>query len=235
MNAATPARPIRVFLAEDHQITLWGLSQLILAARPRMDVIGMASTRADLLSHTALPAADVVVLDLVLGDDPDADVLRDVQARCRAQVLVLTGSDDVEVHREVVAKGARGVLHKSESAETILRAIEKVHAGEVWLHRNLIADVLGRLTNPATPVPTPVEDDPDARRLASLTPREREIVELMVRRADAKQIAVAEDLGMSEHTLRNHLTTIYSKLGVRGRLELHVWATQRGIGVLRRS
>jgi two-component system, NarL family, nitrate/nitrite response regulator NarL len=233
--SSTPDRPIRVFIAEDHQITLWGLSQLILAARPRMDVIGTASTRADLLTHTALPAADVVVLDLVLGDDPDADLLRDVQARCRAQVLVLTGSDDPDVHREVVVKGARGVVHKSESAETILRAIEKVHAGEIWLHRNLIADVLGRLTNPTAPPPPAVADDPDARRLASLTPREREIVEVMVRRADAKQIAIAEDLGMSEHTLRNHLTTVYSKLGVRGRLELHVWATQQGLGETRRK
>lgn len=67
------------------------------------------------------------------------------------------------------------------------------------------------------------------RRIATLTPRERQIVSLMTRSVGLKQLAVADELGMSEHTLRNHLTTIYSKLKVRGRLELHVFATDHGL------
>jgi DNA-binding CsgD family transcriptional regulator len=64
--------------------------------------------------------------------------------------------------------------------------------------------------------------------LASLTPREREIVDTLVKMASDKLLVVADTLNMSEHTLRNHLTTIYSKLGVRGRLELHVLVTTTG-------
>ena len=69
-----------------------------------------------------------------------------------------------------------------------------------------------------------------AQELGELVARRRQIVETMVSFAGAKQIAVAEKLVMSEHTLRNHLTTIYSKLQVRGRLELHVFASARGLG-----
>ena len=126
-------------------------------------------------------------------------------------------------------QGARGVLHKSQGADTILRAIEKVHEGEIWLERGLLADVLGRLTGST---PEPRVEDVHARRIASLTPREREIVSLMVRSSGAKQLAVAEELHMSEHTLRNHLTTIYSKLCVHGRLELHVFATEHGLAAV---
>jgi two-component system nitrate/nitrite response regulator NarL len=121
------------------------------------------------------------------------------------------------------------VIHKSEPAETILRAIEKVNDGEIWLHRALLGDVLGLLTDGGG-ADTPRQGDPDAKRIASLTPREREIVVTMVRSAGAKQLSVADELHMSEHTLRNHLTTIYSKLCVRGRLELHVYATAHGLG-----
>ena len=126
-------------------------------------------------------------------------------------------------------QGARGVVHKSEPAGTILRAIEKVHEGEVWLYRTLLGQVLGQLTE-SEPTAAPRPADPEAKRIASLTARERQIVATLVHSAGAKQFAVAVELGMSEHTLRNHLTTIYSKLGVRGRLELHVYATTHGLG-----
>ena len=75
----------------------------------------------------------------------------------------------------------------------------------------------------------------DRQRIASLTPREREIVVTMVHCSGAKQLAVADELNMSEHTLRNHLTTIYDKLGVRGRLELHVFSTTHGLGAAMRN
>src|SRR5262249_16255173 len=114
-----------------------------------------------------------------------------------------------------------------EPAATILRAIEKVHAGELWLQRELMSEVLEQLTGRRRGAPAA---DPHQQRIASLTPREREIVVSMVRHAGAKQLAIADDLRLSEHTLRNHLTAIYGKLQVRGRLELHLYAMQHGLG-----
>lgn len=219
---------IRVFLADDHRVTLWGLQQLIDSARPEMEVVGTALTRAELVSHPALDETDLLVLDLDLAGEDGCTALADVQRRCRGHVLILTADEDEGHHRQAVMQGARGVLHKSESADTVLRAIRKVHEGEVWLNRNIVADLLGQLTG-RTSAPPPAQD-PTAQRIASLTPREREIVAQLVRMSGRKQLAVADALGLSEHTLRNHLTAIYAKLGVHGRLELHLFATEHGLG-----
>lgn len=221
----TGSHGIRVFLADDHGITLWGLQRLIDASRPHLEVVGTAQSCEALLNHPALPATDVLLLDLDLAGRDSTELMADLHARCSGRVLVLTAADDVENHRTAVLKGARGVLHKSTSAETILRAIESVHAGKVWMDNRLLGDVLGMLTGGSQP-----PADPATQRIASLTPREREIVNEMVHSAGSKLLAVADALHMSEHTLRNHLTTIYSKLGVRGRLELHVFSGAHGLG-----
>jgi two-component system, NarL family, nitrate/nitrite response regulator NarL len=233
-TAAAARSVIRVFVAEDHHITLWGLSRLIDGAAPRLQLVGTARSRSELLNHDAAAQADVILLDLDLGGDDSVAVLSVLRQRCPGRVLVLTGAGDVAQHRDAVLQGARGVVHKSEPAETILRAIDKVHEGEVWLNRALLGQVLGQLTE-SEPAAAPRPADPEARRIASLTARERQIVAALVQGAGAKQFAIAQELGMSEHTLRNHLTTIYSKLGVRGRLEMHVYATTHGLGAAGRD
>ena len=229
-----PSRPaIRVFVADDHDITLWGLHRLIDGASPRMTVVGTASSRDELMNHGAAATADVLLLDLDMGGEDVGAALASLRQRCPGHVLVLTGTDDIAQHRAAVMKGARGVVHKSEPAQTILNAIEKVNNGEVWLHRSLLGEVLGLLTR-GNPVATPRTVDPLTMRIASLTARERDVVVTMVECTGAKQLVIADKLGMSEHTLRNHLTTIYSKLGVRGRLELHLFATTHGLGTATR-
>ena len=225
--ASYPPRLIRVFIAEDHQITLWGLTRLIDSSKT-MEVVGTACSCSELVSDEAVAVADVVLLDLDLAGENTADSLGSLRERCTGRVLVLTGTDDLEEHRRAVTRGARGVVHKSEPAEVLLRAIEKVSEGQIWMNRSLLGEVFERLTDTGRKDTASI--DPGSERIASLTPRERQIVATMVSHAGAKQIAVAEKLVMSEHTLRNHLTTIYSKLQVRGRLELHVFASAHGLG-----
>jgi two-component system, NarL family, nitrate/nitrite response regulator NarL len=224
-----PREAIRIFIAEDHQITLWGLRQLVEASGRRMEVVGTACTPSELMNHDAIGDTDVILLDLDLGGEDMGAALGRLRERCPGHVLVITGADSVSTHRDVMLKGARGVIHKSEPAESILRALEKVSQGEIWLNRLLLGQVMGMLTN-AEQRPAPREVDPEAARIDSLTGRERDIIAAMVRSSGAKQLAVASDLGISEHTLRNHLTTIYSKLCVHGRLELHVYAVAHGLG-----
>jgi DNA-binding NarL/FixJ family response regulator len=222
--SSTAAPPIRVLIAEDHRITLWGLERLIESTHARMQVVGTAATCADLLAHPALDTADLVLTNLDLGGTDACTVLADVVRRCPGRVIVLTGEHKIDRHRQAVMHGVHGLLHKSQSPETLLLAIEKVHRGEIWLDRGLLSEVLGQLAGrPSTP------QSVEQQAIAQLTPRERQVVAAMAHGIGRKQLAVAESLGMSEHTLRNHLTTIYGKLGLRGRLELHVFATQHGL------
>lgn len=223
--AASP--PIKVFLAEDHAITLWGLQRLLESQPGWMTVVGAASTREAVLAHAALAEAEVLLMDLDLAGDDGLALLPEVQRRCTAKVLVLTASEDTQRLCRAVELGAKGVLHKSEPPQQILSAITQVRQGGAWLNPQLMGEVLGRLTQ-AQARSTPVAD-PHQARLATLTTREHGIVLALSQNPSEKLMTLASQLGMSENTLRNHLTTIYGKLGVRGRLELHVFAAESGL------
>ena len=220
--------PIRVLIAEDHAVTLWGLRRLVESTAPRMAVSGTAATSHELLNHPALGCTDVVLLDLSLHDASGLDCLPRLVAEIGVRVVVLTGELDPRRHREAVMRGARGVVIKSQPIDAVLSAIERVNAGEVCLDGALVSMLLGAVPGMA-PASRSAAEDQQARRIDSLTPKERQVVEAVVRHRGAKSLAVADSLCMSEHTLRNHLTVIYSKLGVHGKLELYVYAVERGL------
>ncbi|WP_157263434.1 response regulator transcription factor [Azohydromonas aeria] len=228
MNTKSNIQPIRVLLADDHAVVLWGLRQLIDSARPRMSVVGTASSRRELLAHPALADTDVLLLDLGLPDGDALECIRKVTA-AGIRVVVLTGNLNAAQHLEAVMQGARGVVLKSHSPDLLLRAIECVHAGEVWVERALMAQVLGSVSSGPAAAPAPARGDETAQRIASLTPKERQVVAAVVQHRRAKGLVVAETLGMSEHTLRNHLTVIYSKLALHGRLDLYAFALENGL------
>ncbi|BAL26400.1 response regulator transcription factor [Azoarcus sp. KH32C] len=220
----TTERPIRVFLVDDHRATLWGLERLI-GATERMNLIGSATSVSELLASPASREADVIVLDLDLGGCDSTESFAQLMNDRNAKVLVLTGARDLDAHRRAVIAGARGVVRKEEPVDVLLRAIERVHAGDVWVNRTLIGDIMNMLTG------SKPKAAPDDAHIASLTPKEHEVIAAVVRHKGAKSLVVADDLGISEHTLRNHLTAIYHKLEVHGRLELYVYAKEHGIGV----
>jgi DNA-binding NarL/FixJ family response regulator len=224
-NAAQQAA-IRVLLADDHAVTLWGLSQLVDSARPRMKVVGTATSCAELLSHRALADTDVVLLDLGLRDANAIDCVREL-VDTGAQVVLLTGDLDTSHHREAVMRGARGVVLKSQSTDRILEAIEHVHAGEVSFDGALMSMLLGAM--PGMPSNAHCVPDETTQRIQSLTPKERQVIQAIVKHRGAKSLVVAEECHVSEHTLRNHLTVIYSKLNVQGRLNLYVLALEHGL------
>ena len=217
---------IRVLLADDHAVTLWGLSQLVDSARPRMKVVGTAASCSELLAHPALADTDVVLLDLGLRDANAIDCVREL-VDMGVQVVLLTGDLDPSHHREAVMRGARGVVLKAQSTDRIMEAIEKVHAGEVSFDGALMSMLLGSMPG----VPNTAQSAPSetVQRIQSLTPKERQVVQAIVKHRGAKSLVVAEECHVSEHTLRNHLTVIYSKLNVQGRLNLYVLALEHGL------
>jgi DNA-binding NarL/FixJ family response regulator len=220
--------PIRVLLVDDHAVTLWGLRQLVQSGAPRMVVSGTAPSCSELLAHPELDRTDVVILDLSLGDTNALDWLPRLLTGRALKVVILTGETNPRLHRDAVLRGARAVVLKSQPPQSILDAVERVHAGQVSLDGSLMSMLLDHLPGGEHGTRTPARDT-HAARIASLTRKERQVVGAITQYRGAKSLAVADSLHMSEHTLRNHLTVIYSKLGVHGKLDLYVYAVEHGL------
>lgn len=221
---------IRVFLVDDHRSVLWGLQRLIDGEKPRMEVAGSATSIEEALAAVPGARADVVLLDLDIGGKSGIDAIPRLIEECAAaRILILTGVRDPAMHDRAVVAGACGVVTKEDSAETILKAIEKASQGELWLDRAAAGRVFVALSRRSGNERT----DPVQRRIATLTPRERQIVTEMSSDAGASTRMIAERLCIGENTLRNHLTSIYDKLGVASRVEL--WAFANKHGLARRS
>ncbi|MGE5469735.1 MAG: response regulator [Bacteroidota bacterium] len=219
-------RSIRVMIVDDHKSILWGLERLVESAGPHMTVVGTACSCADMLAMASTLQPDVILLDLDLNGQNAADALPDLLRLCPAHVLVLTGGRDPLLLQAAIIKGARGVIGKDESADVLLRAIERVHAGEVWIDRMMMGKVLGAMAGGSG---QEARHNPEAARIASLTRREQDIVRAIVHNRGAKTRVIAETLNISEHTLRNHLTVVYDKLGARNRLDLFAYAVEHGL------
>jgi len=212
---------IRVFLIDDHRTILWGLEKLIESGTPPMQVVGSATSYGEALTLLDKAVPDVILLDLDLGRENGLDAIPKLIAASHARILILTGLRDETVHHAAVLAGARGVIAKEARAESILAAIAKVHEGEVWLDRAATGKLLVEISRRSA---SRAAVDPAQERIAALTVREREIIALTAANVGETGKAIAERLHISEHTLRNHLTSIYEKLGVANRLELFAFA-----------
>ena len=217
-----PIQTIRVMLVDDHQTMLWGLTKLIESEKPRMDVVGTATTCDEALAKIGLLHPDVILLDLDLNGVSALEVLPALLSNSASNVLIFTGARDQATLDLAIFKGARGVLRKDASAEHVIKAIEKTAAGEIWLDRQTLGRVFSEFVVPKAPP----QRDPAVEKHESLTAKEQKVIDAVVEGSGALNAALAERLFISEHTLRNHLTSIYHKLGVSNRLELYVYAVK---------
>jgi two-component system, NarL family, nitrate/nitrite response regulator NarL len=220
-------QPIRVLLVDHHRCVLWGLARLIETARPQLELADVATCHSEALAAAEKYRPHVVLLDPDLGSEGGFDLLPHLASQ--AAVLILTGLSEGEAKERAFLAGARGFIHKSEPAEVILKAIECVHAGEVWLDRAAMARVLRTLSRRR-------DSESEQRTYSTLTAAERKVVAAVVRQKSAPNKVIAAALNISEHTLRNHLSTIYGKLGLNKRLDLVLhamehWLEQPSAGV----
>lgn len=219
-------KSIGVMLVDDHQTMLWGLSRLIDGESPRMRVVGTAGNCDDALEQARKVVPDVILLDLDLDGKSALDILPGLLSNSVSRVLILTGERQQKTLDLAVLGGARGVLRKDAAAEHVLRAIEKTHNGELCLDN----ETMGRVFAEFIDAKRPHKIDPEAEKQATLTAKERKIVHAVVDGCGASNKTLAERLFITEHTLRNHLTSIYQKLEVANRLELYVYAVKFQLG-----
>lgn len=202
---------VRVLLLAKQPVVRAGLRRL-LEHNDSLQVVGEAECTSEAVALAQRESADVVLVD------PDCDEvsLRAVSALSQGEsrILVFTSATDGRVYARAVELGAAGVVCKDQPATMVLRAIEKIHAGELWLDRARTAAVLSHAIRR--------RQDPEVLKIGSLTKREREIVALVGE--GLRNAAIAERLFISEATVRNHLTSILSKLELADRFDLAVYA-----------
>ena len=188
-----------------------------------MVVVGKAtgSNAAMLLIEKARP--DVVLLDLDLGQENGLDTIPELLKKSTAKILVLTGVRDTGAHEAAIRAGALGVVGKEIASAELLQAIERVHRGELSVDRRTTERLLATISRSQ---PTPGRSA-EEESIASLTAREHDIVLSLMRQPQLPLKDVAASLAISERTLRNHLSSIYEKLGVSGRLELYVFSAKQ--------
>lgn len=211
-----------VFVIDDHAVLREGLRMLLDAAGD-VRVAGSAASASGALAELGALRPDVLLLDLDLGPEDGLEWLpRLTGASPETRVLILTALRDRSRDEESLRAGARGLVLKDAAPEVLLQAIRSVAAGALWFDPRVLAAPRSES-----------REAPAAERAAALTQRERAIVALIgegLRNED-----VARRLGISEKTVRNHLTAIFDKLGISGgRLELVVFAYQHGLAHLRR-
>jgi two-component system, NarL family, nitrate/nitrite response regulator NarL len=210
--------PIRVLIVNDQLSVLWFLEMLVQHAERPMLVVGKATNAQEALKRCAEAEPDVILFDIDLHDEDAFESLPALVASSRARVLAITAERDSPIRERAVLLGANGVVGKEEAPENILRAIEKVAAGELWLERSSTCRIFREFAGTRAREPVP------RRRRALLTRRECHIVRVVAAEPSLSLKTIAERQCISESTLRNHLSSIYDKLGVGSRLELYVYA-----------
>lgn len=219
-------QPIRVLIIDDHKIIRDGLRDLI-SSRPGMSVVGDAGNRADSIKLAAIEQPHIIVLDLDLGTESGLDLIPELRAAANESgIIILTGLRDVAKRDRAMELGAKGMVQKEEGATELLNAIEKVaRTGEYWLEPGAARRLLDRPRSRAGEKP-----DPEAAKIAALTVREREIIALVGEGLENKEIAERLRPVVAESTVRNNLSIIYDRLGIKGgRLGLLIYAYKHSL------
>lgn len=204
---------IRVVIADDHPVVRNGIRDE-LAKHADLQLVGEATDGDQALELATRLEVDVLVLDLSMPGLPAVKVAAAVRQLARGpRILVLSAYGDLESVQAMMRAGVRGYLVKDEDPARIAEGIREVAKDNPWISRQ-IADVIARGA-------APVEAFPD------LTPREHEVLQLMALGHPNEQIA--DELFITEGTVKNHVTRLYTKLGVNSRAEAVAWAWQHGI------
>lgn len=215
-------QPIRVLLVESHQLMLWALCKLISSHRPMMDVVGVVATQDDAIDRLPIATPDLVLMRFELATMNSQGRLPEVLTSGCRTLLLLDDASAEKLGRSVRC-GAHGALTRKSSAEEVIKAIEKTHAGDLWFGRETANLILSEMR--CAGKQEAVRSDAGLERL---TPRERKVLDAVILGRSRPNKTLAKQLFISESTLRNHLSAIYQKLGVCNRLDLYMYAQNCG-------
>jgi two-component system, NarL family, response regulator len=201
--------PIRILVAEDHLVARVGVGAIV-NMQPDMKVVGEASNGQQAVEMYRKIRPDVVLLDMRMPIMSGVEAARAIKAEFpEAKMVALTTYGGDEDIRRALSAGIQAYLTKDVLHDELLKAIRAVHSGQKYLPAAVAAALTAQMPRP------------------DLSAREVQVLELIVRGLANKQIAYS--LNIAEHTVKNHVKNILSKLGVQDRTQAATAAIQRGI------
>jgi RNA polymerase sigma factor (sigma-70 family) len=211
----------RVLVADDEDLMRAGLIEL-LTSDPGIEIAGQASTGREAVDRARRLAPDVVLMDVRM---PDLDGIAATRELSRAapdtRVLILTTFEQDDYVFGALRAGASGFLLKRARPEELIAAVHTIAAGDSLLSPSVTRRVIDRMAQQPNP------DLADQAKLDELTPREREVLELLARGLSNREIA--EALSVEESTIRTHVKRILMKLDLRDRVQAVIFAYETGV------
>ena len=211
----------RVLIADDEALMRAGLAEL-LTADPEIEIVGQASTGREAVEQARRLTPDLVLMDVRM---PDLDGIAATRELSRAaptvRVLILTTFEQDDYVFGALRAGASGFLLKRTRPEELIAAVHTIAAGDSLLSPSVTRRVIDRMAQQPTP------DLSDQARLDDLTPREREVLELLARGLSNREIASV--LVVEESTIKTHVKRILMKLDLRDRVQAVIFAYETGV------
>ena len=205
---------IRIFLLDDHEVVRRGIAEL-LGSVPGFEIVGEAGTAEQAVPRILASRPDVAVLDARLPDGSGIDVCRDVRSAMPATYcLILTSYDDQDAVLASVLAGASGYVLKEVRTSGLVDAIRQVALGRSLIDPAVIARVMDRIR----------QGPPTNSRLAALTEREREVLDLIADGLTNRQIG--ERMFLAEKTVKNYVSSLLGKLGMERRTQAAVFGAE---------
>ena len=214
--------PIRVLLADDHQLVRTGF-RVILEIEDDIEVVGEASDGGQAVDLAGRLRPDVVLMDVEMPGMDGLEATRVITADDGPSVLILTTFDRDEYLFAALQAGASGFLLKNGTPEALTEAVRVVARGDALLAPEITRRVIAAFARPGVSAAA----GPDTRRLQELTPREHEVLVLLAGGATNAEIATALHLG--ETTVKTHVSRVLMKLGARDRTQAVVMAYELGV------
>jgi two-component system nitrate/nitrite response regulator NarP len=205
----------KVLVADDDPLTMAGITALL--DKTNFSVVATVDTGAAVLDALAGARPDMLILDNGMPERSGLDVLRTLRSRGdQRPVVLLTGGLNEDLAREAIQLAVNGIVIKATAPRDLLTCLESVVQGRRWLDQEVMQRVMDQAMSPDTP------RDP----FDLLSGRERAVASLAKRGLRNKEIA--DELGLTEGTVKVHLHKVFDKLGIRGRTELILLGQNRG-------
>jgi len=213
---------IRVVVADDHRLFREGI-RLILGQQKDIRIVGEAVNGLQTIDAVENLKPDVVLLDIKMPEMDGIQVITPIRQKSpKTKALMLTAyMDEVKIFESLKA-GAKGYLSKDSSVSDLTKAIKAVHRGELWIERKLMSRFFDQEA-----IANSAEGNAPGKTKEGLTPREQEVLRQLATGRSNKEIA--EELFISEKTVKSHLNSIFRKLNVTRRLQAILYAISRGL------